>query len=76
MVMMIPCIIWTDKWGRRPLLVLGAIVIGFLMFPKGGLFKRFGEPNLVLDQPYNAAWLRNYQSHLLVADPSQMSLPC
>ncbi|KAK9360810.1 general substrate transporter [Lipomyces starkeyi] len=52
MVMTIACIIWTDKWGRRPSLVLGAIVIGFLMFLEGGLFKRFGEPNPVPDQPY------------------------
>ncbi|KAK9375206.1 general substrate transporter [Lipomyces chichibuensis] len=52
MVMTIPCILWTDKWGRRPSLILGAAFISFLMFLKGGLFKRFGEPSPVLDLPY------------------------
>ncbi|KAK9242210.1 general substrate transporter [Lipomyces tetrasporus] len=51
-VMTIPSILWTDKWGRRPALLIGAIVMGFWLFAIGGLLMRFGEPNPDVDQPY------------------------
>ncbi|KAK9489128.1 general substrate transporter [Lipomyces doorenjongii] len=52
MVMTIPSILWTDKWGRRPALLIGAIVMGFWLFLIGGLLMHYGEPNPVLNQPY------------------------
>ncbi|KAK9481980.1 general substrate transporter [Lipomyces starkeyi] len=52
MVMTIPSILWTDKWGRRPVLLIGAIVMGFWLFLIGGLLMHYGEPNPVLNQPY------------------------
>ncbi|KAK9237162.1 general substrate transporter [Lipomyces kononenkoae] len=52
MVMTIPSILWTDKWGRRPTLLLGALTIGLWLFLIGGLLARFGEPNPVPNQSY------------------------
>ncbi|KAK9351100.1 general substrate transporter [Lipomyces doorenjongii] len=52
MVMTIPSILWTDKWGRRPALLIGAIVMSFWLFLTGGLLMHYGEPNPVLNQPY------------------------
>ncbi|KAJ8099472.1 general substrate transporter [Lipomyces tetrasporus] len=52
MVMTIPSILWTDRWGRRPALLLGALSIGFWLFLIGGLLARYGEPNPVPDQSY------------------------
>ncbi|KAK9388468.1 hypothetical protein V1515DRAFT_596938 [Lipomyces mesembrius] len=52
MVMTIPSILWTDKWGRRPALLIGAIVMGFWLLLIGGLLMHYGEPNPVVDQPY------------------------
>ncbi|KAK9489643.1 general substrate transporter [Lipomyces doorenjongii] len=52
MVMTIPSILWTDKWGRRPALLIGAIGMSFWLFLTGGLLMRYGEFNPVLNQPY------------------------
>ncbi|KAK9327301.1 general substrate transporter [Lipomyces starkeyi] len=51
MIMTIPPIIWIDKWGRRPALLLGAPILCFWLFLVGGLFKQYGEPNPATDQP-------------------------
>ncbi|KAK9350415.1 hypothetical protein V1523DRAFT_419896 [Lipomyces doorenjongii] len=48
----IPTIVWTDHWGRRSSLLIGALSIAFCMFLIGGIFARFGEPNPVPNQPY------------------------
>ncbi|KAK9358861.1 general substrate transporter [Lipomyces starkeyi] len=52
MLMTIPSILWSDQWGRRPVLLVGAIIMGFWFFLIGGLFMQFGEPNPILNQPY------------------------
>ncbi|KAK9311085.1 general substrate transporter [Lipomyces starkeyi] len=41
----IPTILWTDKWGRRPSLLVGAIFMGFWLFLIGGLLMHYGVPN-------------------------------
>ncbi|KAK9319127.1 general substrate transporter, partial [Lipomyces orientalis] len=54
-IMTIPAILWSDKWGRRPFLIIGGLVMAAYFFVAGGLYHLFGEPNPVLDKPY--AWL-------------------
>ncbi|PPR04607.1 hypothetical protein CVT24_011735 [Panaeolus cyanescens] len=46
--MTVPAIIYIDKWGRRPMLLAGTLLMGFWMFLVGGLQGRFGhwaDPN-------------------------------
>ncbi|KAK9358514.1 general substrate transporter [Lipomyces starkeyi] len=45
-------ILWADKWGRRPMLLVGAVTMGLWFFIIGGLFMRYGEPDPVPNQPY------------------------
>ncbi|KAK9233809.1 major facilitator superfamily domain-containing protein [Lipomyces kononenkoae] len=52
MIMTIPAMLWIDKWGRRPALLLGAPILGFILFGIGGLLKQYGQPNAITDQPY------------------------
>jgi len=40
--MTVPAIIYIDKWGRRPMLLVGTLLMGFWMFLVGGLQARFG----------------------------------
>ncbi|KIJ90947.1 hypothetical protein K443DRAFT_14809 [Laccaria amethystina LaAM-08-1] len=39
----IPAIIYIDKWGRRPMLLTGTLLMGFWLFLVGGLQARFGH---------------------------------
>ncbi|KIM38459.1 hypothetical protein M413DRAFT_242004 [Hebeloma cylindrosporum] len=41
--MTVPAIIYIDKWGRRPMLLVGTLLMGFWMFLVGGLQGRFGQ---------------------------------
>jgi sugar porter (SP) family MFS transporter len=39
----IPAIIYIDKWGRRPMLLVGSVLMGFFLMLVGGLQGRFGH---------------------------------
>jgi hypothetical protein len=39
----VPAIIYIDKWGRRPMLLTGTLLMGFWLFLVGGLQARFGH---------------------------------
>ncbi|GBE84032.1 MFS glucose transporter mfs1 [Sparassis crispa] len=39
----IPAIIYIDKWGRRPMLIIGTLLMGFWLFLVGGLQGRYGQ---------------------------------
>jgi len=41
--MTVPAIIYIDKWGRRPMLLVGTLLMGFWMFLVGGIQGRFGH---------------------------------
>lgn len=41
--MTVPAIIYIDKWGRRPMLLVGTLLMGFWMFLVGGLQGHFGH---------------------------------
>ncbi|KAK9371937.1 general substrate transporter [Lipomyces chichibuensis] len=53
--MTVPAILWSDKWGRRPILVIGAFLMAICFFVVAGLYHEYGEVNLVSNQPY--AWV-------------------
>lgn len=38
----VPAIYYIDKWGRRPMLLVGTLLMGFWLFLVGGLQGRFG----------------------------------
>ena len=42
-VMTIPAIIYIDKWGRRPMLLIGTFLMGFWLMLVGGLQGGFGQ---------------------------------
>ncbi|PPQ93595.1 hypothetical protein CVT25_005475 [Psilocybe cyanescens] len=42
----VPAIIYIDKWGRRPMLLVGTLLMGFWMFLVGGIQGRFGHWSL------------------------------
>ncbi|KAK9327193.1 general substrate transporter [Lipomyces starkeyi] len=52
MVATLPTILWTDHWGRRSSLLVGALAIAFWMYLIGGLLARFGQPNPAQNQPW------------------------
>lgn len=39
----VPALIYIDRWGRRPMLLYGAIIMGTWLFLVGGLQARFGH---------------------------------
>ena len=41
-VLTVPAIIYIDKWGRRPMLLVGTVFMGFWLFLVGGLQGRYG----------------------------------
>lgn len=43
----IPAIIYIDKWGRRPMLLVGTLLMGFFLFLVGGLQGGFGDWGVV-----------------------------
>ncbi|KAK9490391.1 general substrate transporter [Lipomyces doorenjongii] len=48
----IPSILWTDRFGRRPALIIGSITLTIWFAVIGSLLKHFGEPNPIPNQPY------------------------
>ncbi|KAK9384208.1 general substrate transporter [Lipomyces mesembrius] len=61
-VMTIPAILWSDKWGRRPILIVGALFMAACFFVAGGLYSLYGEPNPVPDEPF--AWVIDGYVHV------------
>lgn len=42
-VLTVPAIIYIDRWGRRPMLLIGTLLMGFWLMLVGGLQGRFGH---------------------------------
>ncbi|KDR84667.1 hypothetical protein GALMADRAFT_111906 [Galerina marginata CBS 339.88] len=55
-VLTVPPLIFMDKWGRRPMLLIGTLFMGFWMFLVGGIQGRFGHW-AVPDRGGPAAWV-------------------
>ncbi|CAG8977303.1 hypothetical protein HYALB_00012588 [Hymenoscyphus albidus] len=45
-IMTIPALIYVDRWGLRPTLLIGAILMMIFMFANGGLFAQYGTTPL------------------------------
>ena len=43
-VLTVPALIWVDRWGRRPTLLIGAIGMLTFMFANAGLLATYGKP--------------------------------
>ncbi|KAJ5894748.1 hypothetical protein N7495_006439 [Penicillium taxi] len=41
-IMTFPALIWVDRWGRRPTLLIGATLMMIWMFANGGIMARYG----------------------------------
>ena len=42
--MTVPALIWMDRWGRRPMFVIGAILMMTWMFAISGIMATYGHP--------------------------------
>ncbi|CEJ58099.1 Putative Glucose transporter [Penicillium brasilianum] len=42
-VMTVPALIWVDRWGRRPTLLIGAALMMTWMYANGGIMATYGE---------------------------------
>ncbi|KIL61624.1 hypothetical protein M378DRAFT_13426 [Amanita muscaria Koide BX008] len=42
-VITVPAIVLIDRWGRRPIILIGTLLMGFFLFIVGGLQATFGE---------------------------------
>lgn len=43
-VMTVPALIWMDRWGRRPMFVIGAVLMMTWLFANAGLMATYGKP--------------------------------
>lgn len=43
-LMTIPALLFMDRWGRRPMFVIGAVLMSVWMFANAGLMASYGEP--------------------------------
>jgi len=43
-LMTVPALLWVDRWGRRPTLLVGAAFMTTWMFANAGLLKTYGAP--------------------------------
>jgi len=68
-VMTIPAILYIDRWGRRPVLLIGSTFMALWMFLIGGLMGRFGAP-IVLTENQTTTWAitgNDAASHAVIA---------
>lgn len=42
-IMTIPALIWVDRWGRRPTLLIGSALMAAFMYANGGILASHGE---------------------------------
>lgn len=43
-VMTIPALIWVDRWGRRPTMLIGAVLMLIWMYANAGIMASYGTP--------------------------------
>jgi MFS family permease len=55
--MTFPTLVYVDKWGRRPLLLFGCVIMALWLFLAGGLMGAYGEPVAQIDGNSNLTWM-------------------
>lgn len=68
-VMTIPALLWVDRWGRRPTLLVGAFFMMLWLFINAGLLASYGHP-APADRAVEA------QSWLISGPPSKAVIAC
>jgi len=43
-IMTVPALIWIDRWGRRPALLIGAALMATFMYANAGIMGKYGVP--------------------------------
>ncbi|KAF8947867.1 hypothetical protein BGZ47_007535 [Haplosporangium gracile] len=68
-VMTIPAILFIDRWGRRPVLLIGSTFMALWLFLIGGLMGRFGGPTTSADNKTTTWAIQNNDpaSHAVIA---------
>jgi sugar porter (SP) family MFS transporter len=68
-VMTIPAILFIDRWGRRPVLLIGSTFMALWLFLIGGLMGRFGGPTTLTDNKTTTWAIQNNDpaSHAVIA---------
>jgi len=68
-VMTIPAILFIDRWGRRPVLLIGSTFMALWLFLIGGLMGRFGGPTTLADNKTTTWAIQNNDpaSHAVIA---------
>ncbi|KAM0749989.1 general substrate transporter [Meredithblackwellia eburnea MCA 4105] len=56
-VMTVPAIVYIDRWGRRPMLVGGAVSMCFFLFLVGGLMQHYGHFDPTADPYQTTTWV-------------------
>lgn len=55
--MTIPALIYIDRWGRRPMLLFGAVIMGIWLYLVGGLQARFGHAAVDVAASDTTTWV-------------------
>ena len=67
-VMTVPAILWMDRWGRRPMLLLGSFGMMAWLFISGSIQGAFGQPDT--DPESEVTWIligKHNQAKAIVA---------
>lgn len=67
----VPAILWMDRWGRRPTLIVGAILMMIWMYANAGLMATYGHP-----APPEGLGHIEAQSWLVTGPPSKGVIAC
>ncbi|KAK9471252.1 general substrate transporter [Dipodascopsis tothii] len=51
-VMTVPAMMWSDRWGRRPPLIIGSFLMAVFFFTIAAVYKIYGEPTSDVDRAY------------------------
>ncbi|KAF9354769.1 hypothetical protein BGX26_007393 [Mortierella sp. AD094] len=69
-LMTIPAILFIDRWGRRPVLIIGSIFMALWLFLIGGLMGKYGSPLASTDGNKTTTWAisgNDSASHAVIA---------
>lgn len=68
--MTVPALIWVDKWGRRPTLLIGAFLMMVWLFVNAGLLASYGRV------PYPGEFDTDAESISISGPPAKAVIAC